>query len=338
MSSHFCTLRVWFNLTVKWASLSALSFVRFMFTPFTSSARFLAVASGLTGSVFFFQTGYTFPIKAWDKLAIDSEQPSAPVEIQPGKAWKEPISGMMLLWIPGGCFKMGSPPGAEGRDADEGPVHPVCLSGFWLGEKEVTQKQWQKIMQQNPAKFRKDGSFPIESISRLDVETFTTKLNAFYQGRVRFDLPTEAQWEYACRNAGQKIPFPGYGQADQLSWYRNNSGDSTQTTGTRMANRLGLKDMSGNVWEWIRDTYDKATYDRHLTKGPNNDPIYRGAAPFSVIRGGGWGDTVSALRCANRGFEHFSSKRPDLGARLTATLDLDREGGIVRSDDRAIPF
>lgn len=283
-------------------------------------------------------TARAFPIEEWEKLDTGSEQTLATVNIQPGRPWKEPVSGMMLLWIPGGCFKMGSHPSVEGRDADEGPVHTVCLSGFWLGKRELTQDQWQNIMQRNPSKFRRAGSFPVENISRMEVETFAGRLNAHYRGQVVFNLPTEAQWEYACRQAGTKVTFSGYDQIDQLGWYQANSAGSTRSTGSRAANRLGLLDMSGNVWEWVRDTYDKAAYGQRLAEGIRNNPLQTGAASFSVIRGGGWGDAPRTLRCANRGFERLSNKRPDLGARLVAVVDLAVEEMEVQEDSRGMPF
>ncbi|MEO5362105.1 MAG: formylglycine-generating enzyme family protein [Magnetococcus sp. DMHC-8] len=290
------------------------------------------------------KAGGAFPIKEWDKLDVDADPLRTAVDVQAGKPWKESLSGITFVWIPGGCFKMGSPPNAEGRDADEEPLHSVCLSGFWLGEREVTQQQWQRVMQHNPSQMhheivgQRDEAFPVENISRLDVETFIAKLNQHHQGQVTIQLPTEAQWEYACRNAGEKVVFPGYGQVDQMGWYRVSSNRTTQMTGTRAPNRLGLYDMSGNVWEWVRDTYDKSAYGQH----DNNDPLHTGDSPFSVIRGGGWKDTVEALRCANRGFERLTSKRPDLGLRLAAGVNAqakpDGKPGQQRSTRSKMPF
>ena len=291
-------------------------------------------------TLFFPRFGQAFPLKEWENLDTDTGQAAAMVDIQPGRSWKEPLSDMTLLWISGGCFKMGSPPSSEGRDADEGPVHPVCVSGFWLGEREVTQGQWQRIMQQNPARFRKDNSFPIEYVSRLDIESFTSRLNGYYRGRVVFNLPTEAQWEYACRSGGKKMAFPGYDQIDKLGWYQANSNASTQATGTRVGNRLGLLDMGGNVWEWVQDTYNKDAYSQpdRLTGRPSNDPLYSGIAPFSVVRGGGWKDKQQTLRCTNRGFESISNKRNDLGVRLAVGVDLRIEDRGVKQESTEMPF
>lgn len=285
-------------------------------------------------------SGAAFPINEWDKLESDQVTPSV-IEVEPGKPWQEPLSGIAFVWIPGGCFTMGSSPDAEGRDADEDPMHSVCLSGFWLGEREVTQQQWQRVMQHNPSQLhhevigQKDEGFPVENISRLDVDNFLTKLNAHHRGTVVLQLPTEAQWEYACRNGGQKIPFAGYGQVDQMGWYQPNSSGSSQATGTRLANRLGLFDMNGNVWEWLQDTYDKDSYRQH----PQNDPLHIGTAPYSVVRGGSWRESTNALRCANRGFERVINKRSDLGVRLAAIVDMKAtDAERAESSKREMPF
>ena len=286
------------------------------------------------------QLGQAFPVEEWERFDEDVGQKAKLVKIQPGLPWTEPLSGMQLLWVPGGCFKMGSPPSAEGRDADEGPVHPVCLSGFWMGKKEVNQGEWQQITQKNPATFRLNNTFPIESVSRMEVESFTSKLNSYYKGRVVFNLPTEAQWEYACRSGGQKTILPGYNQADQLAWYKTNSMGSTQSTGTRAGNRLGLLDMGGNVWEWVQDTYVNSAYRQpeRLRGHAVRDPVITGTSSFSVVRGGGWNDSVNTLRCSNRGFERFSHRRSDLGVRMAVQVDLNVEERQVQEERGVIPF
>ncbi len=282
-------------------------------------------------------------IKEWDELSTTVKSQLAPVDVQPGKPWREPLSGITFIWIPGGCFKMGSPPNAEGRDADEEPIHQVCLSGFWLGEREVTQQQWQRVMLHNPSQLhhevlgQKDEAFPVEGVSRMDIEEYLTKLNSNLQGIVTLSLPTEAQWEYACRNGGEKVTLPGYAQADQLAWYRGNSNRTTQMTGTRNPNRFGLYDMSGNVWEWVKDSYEQGSYSQHEA----NDPLFVSDSSFSVIRGGGWKDAPDALRCANRGFERYSNKRADLGLRLAAMVDvkpLESGKGNKRVSRPKMPF
>ncbi|MBF0401299.1 MAG: formylglycine-generating enzyme family protein [Magnetococcales bacterium] len=302
------------------------------------------VLFAVVSALVFPRPGAAFAVNEWEKLDVEGSAAPPSVTVEAGKPWKEPLSGITFLWIPGGCFTMGSAPDAEGRDADEEPLHPVCLSGFWLGEREVTQQQWQRVMQYNPSRMhheivgQKDEGFPVENVSRLDVETFITKLNAHHQGTVLLRLPTEAQWEYACRNGGQKIPYAGYGQVDQMGWYQPNSSGTSHATGTRMANRLGLFDMNGNLWEWIQDNYDKEAYRQH----DKNDPVFSKDTPFSVIRGGSWSENSNALRCANRGFERMTGKRPDLGVRLAATVDLqgpNTGGGAARTKGRGeMPF
>ncbi len=307
---------------------------------FSRSVGFILLLAGLFAWT---HPAQAFMIKEWDELSTSMNSPLAPVDIQAGKPWREPLSGITFIWVPGGCFKMGSPPNAEGRDADEEPLHTVCLSGFWMGEREVTQQQWQRVMLHNPAQLhhevigQKDEAFPVEGVSRLDIEELLTKLNGHLQGMVTLSLPSEAQWEYACRNGGEKVTLPGYAQVDQLAWYRNNSNNITQMTGSRSPNRLGLYDMSGNVWEWVRDSYDQGGYSRH----ESNDPMISSDSPFSVIRGGGWKDGSDALRCANRGFERYTSKRSDLGLRLAAAVDVkpvDTGRGTKRVVRQKMPF
>ncbi len=271
-------------------------------------------------------------INEWEPLDVGSGESDEMVEPRAGQPWREPISGIRLLWIAGDCFKMGSAPSAKDREEDEGPLHEVCLSGYWLGETEVTQGQWQRVMRNNPAHSRKGERYPVENISLGDVEALTSKLNERYRGRVRFRLPTEAEWEYACRTGGLNIPFPGADQPDQLGWHRGNGQGSPQVVTTRQPNRLGLYDMGGNVWEWTADTYEKDAYSRHQ----HNDPRTSGRVPYRTIRGGGWKTAASSMRCANRGFERATSKRDDLGLRLAAEIDVLMEDG--RPDITEMPF
>ncbi|MBF0367991.1 MAG: formylglycine-generating enzyme family protein [Magnetococcales bacterium] len=260
-----------------------------------------------------------FLINSWEPVAIgEVKESNSGDSPQPGYSWTEPVTKMEMIWLSGGCYQMGSPPKASGRDADEGPVHQACLSGFWMGRYEVTQGQWEKIVRNNPASFRKGHSYPIEGVSWEDIEGFLDKLNGQQSDpKIRFRLPTEAEWEFACRNGGKRVRYAGGETPDQLGWYRQNSGRTTQVVGSREANSLGFGDMSGNVWEWVGDTYSRDSYKRHT----RDNPSWEGHSGYRVIRGGGWESQPGALRCANRGFELFSTRRPDLGLRLVAVLD-----------------
>ncbi|MBF0283279.1 MAG: formylglycine-generating enzyme family protein, partial [Magnetococcales bacterium] len=148
-------------------------------------------------------------INEWEPIEIGEVVEKAAVEVQPGKPWTEPVSGMAMVWIAPGCFKMGSPPRVEGRDADEGPVHSVCLSGYWIGKTEVTQGAWRRVMRNNPATFRKGDEYPVEHVSWEDAEGFIRKLNTMHPGDFFFRLPTESEWEFVCSDRGQGARYPG---------------------------------------------------------------------------------------------------------------------------------
>lgn len=256
-------------------------------------------------------------INEWEHIEIIGATREEAVKAEPGKNWKEPLSGMEFLWVEGGCFHLGSPPRIEGRDGDEGPVRRVCLAGYWIGRKEVSQGEWRKVMRSNPAHFRKGDDYPLERVTWVEAESFVRKLNEMYPGKINFRLPTEAEWEYACRDKGQAVRFAGAADPAEVGWFADNSGSSTQMIASRMPNRMGLFDMSGNVWEWMRDSYQGNAYAKMETE----NPVMENSSVYKVIRGGSWTSEGRSLRCSNRGFEAFSSKRNDLGLRLVRVID-----------------
>ena len=169
-----------------------------------------------------------------------------------------------MVQIPGGTFMMGSPESEEGRDDDEAQQQ-VTVDDFYIGKYEVTQEQWQAIMGNNPASFKKGGKYPVEKVSWNDCQEFCEKLSE--KTGLTFTLPTEAQWEYACR-AGTTTPFY-YGETLSTDIANYNGkyvyGESkkgvyrqeTTEVGSFPANGFGLHDMHGNVWEWCQDDYEK---------------------------------------------------------------------------------
>lgn len=206
-------------------------------------------------------------------------------ENQAGDMWIEPVTGMEFVWVPEGCFMMGSNSG----ESIEMPVHKVCLDGFWMGKYEVTQGQWKKIMGTNPAEFKKCGDdCPIESVSWYDSQDFIKRLGG------KFSLPTEAQWEYAARSGGRDKTYSGSNDVDKVAWYSNNSQGSTHAVGTKAPNDLGIFDMSGNVWEWCQDWRgDYPSVEEKNPTGPSSG-FYR------VTRGGGWYSFPSWVRSTDR--------------------------------------
>ena len=193
---------------------------------------------------------------------------------------KESWSGVEFVWVPGGCFEMGCGNWDDSCQKNEEPVHKVALEGFWMGKYEVTQAQWKTVMGDNPSQSRKGGDYPVENVSWEGAMAFIRKLNE-RTGR-RFRLPTEAQWEYACRSGGKNEVYCGGKDLNAVAWHEKNSGDAIHPVGTKAANGLGLYDMSGNVWEWCSDWY-AAEYDSRpvvLPAGPSEGSgrVLRGGA------------------------------------------------------------
>jgi formylglycine-generating enzyme required for sulfatase activity len=139
-----------------------------------------------------------------ERHAAELEQKKA--EPQQGDIKVDNITGMELVYVPGGCFQMGSPESEQGRDDDE-KLHKVCVDGFWMGKHEVTQGQWRKVMGGNPSAFKKGDGYPLEQVSWDDAQDFIKKLNGKAGGKYR--LPTEAEWEYAARAGTSTTRFWG---------------------------------------------------------------------------------------------------------------------------------
>ncbi|CAK8718780.1 MAG: Formylglycine-generating enzyme, required for sulfatase activity, contains SUMF1/FGE domain [Candidatus Electronema aureum] len=224
------------------------------------------------------------------------------------------FTGMKLAYVPGGCFNMGSPPNEEGRGEDEGPVHKVCVDSFWMGQFEVTQGQWEKIMGANPSKFKKGGNYPVENVSWNDAQGFVKKLNS--RTGKNYRLPTEAEWEYACRADGSG-KYCGGDEIDAVAWHAKNSGKATHVAGGKEANALGLHDMSGNVYEWCADWYDSGYYassPKDNPQGPETASFEPETASFRVFRGGDWRGLHG--RAAGRGGSTPEFRSDFLGFRL----------------------
>lgn len=185
-----------------------------------------------------------------------------------------------MVMVKGGCFQMGDMFG-EG-ETDEYPVHDVCVDSFLLGRYEVTQYQWLTIMGSNPARFQKGDDYPVENVSWNEAQEFVKRLNGLIGGGYR--LPTEAEWEFACRSGGMAERYCGGGDLNDLCRFQGNSSLSTQRVGTRFPNGLGIYDMSGNVWEWVEDWYSKTYYQA----SPKLNPKGPESGFFKVSRGGSW--------------------------------------------------
>ena len=191
---------------------------------------------------------------------------------------------MKLALIPAGKFMMG----------EEKNQHEVTISKpFYMGVTEVTQAQYEAVMGTNPSHF-KGATNPVDKVSWNDAAQFCKKLSE--ETRRAVCLPTEAEWEYACR-AGTKTRF-SFGDEDSIlgdyAWYDSNSSSMTHPVGQKRPNAWGLFDMHGNVWEWCADWYGD------YPKGAATDPQGPASAPDRVLRGGGWGDGPQGCRSADR--------------------------------------
>ena len=206
---------------------------------------------------------------------------------------KDPTTGMELIFVKGGCYKMGST-----VLSDEKPVHDVCVSDFSIGKFEVTQGQYAAVMGSNPSGFSQCGAdCPVEQVSWNDAQAFITKLNA-KSGR-QYRLPTEAEWEYAAQSGGKDEKWAGTNDEAELgkyAWYDKNSEKKTHRGGLKKKNGLGIHDMSGNVWEWCQDWYNEAYYE----DSPKDNPPGPDIGEKRVLRGGSWNDNGSSARAAYR--------------------------------------
>ncbi|WDP90697.1 MAG: SUMF1/EgtB/PvdO family nonheme iron enzyme [Desulfobacter sp.] len=196
-----------------------------------------------------------------------------------GDRFREPVTGMVFVWVPGKCFKMGCSGNGADCPRDESPARRVCPEGFWMGQYEVTQAQWMALMPGNPSRFRGDD-LPVEQVSFEDAREFIDRLNR--ETGLEFGLPTSVQWEFACRNRGRR---PAYAWGDEDFRPKANCGGCdagpfrgrTAPVGSFPANEIGLYDMGGNVREWCRTRMD--------------------GGRRRVVRGGSLVDPVSSSRC-----------------------------------------
>lgn len=227
-------------------------------------------------------------------LAAARPEPMVPAVPLAGGIWREPITGMELVYMPGGEYEQGCGAWTSDCQDDERPTRKVRLSPFWLGKTEVTQGQWKAIMGGNPAFFQKGDDYPVEQVSWGEAKEFIRRLNTMSE-QGKFRLPSEAEWEYACRAGGHQVTYGT--QTGQLNIsLANYSLGRSVAVGRYPANALGLFDMTGNVWEWTEDVYDGGAY----TAGPANDPIHRGSGATRVLRGGGWSNDPRSARCSFR--------------------------------------
>lgn len=324
---------------VPWESVSLVG--DFYFKPPVAGVRETATGEQIAG-------GPALPVEI-----------PGPKQLKAGDTWKEPITGMEFVWVPGGCFLMGQSEGEKSQlirevgeksyqqdFSSEAPEHEVCVDGFWIGKKEVTRGQFSRFVnstkyktaaeiigisyrwngkeskQQKEVNWRNPGfdqtdDHPVVDVTWNDANAMAEWLSL--QGRGKFRLPSEAEWEYACRAGTNTSRFWGddgtkacrYANVADLAakrqftdWTVLDCDDRyvfTAPAASFLPNGFGIHDMLGNVWEWCEDVYSDKAYSKHQ----RNNPVYLEKdyinGKLRVVRGGGWIIYPREVRCANRG-------------------------------------
>lgn len=253
-----------------------------------------------------------------------------------GDVFVEPVTSMEFVFIPGGCFEMGSHDTEAQRYDDEGPGREVCVDGFWMGRFEVTNAQYRHFRPGHDSETYEDYSLnnnnlPVVNVSWKNVRAFAIWLSAQNNGRFSFWLPSEAEWEYACRAGTTTARYWG-DDVESICKYANVSDytaakkwtdwDICECTdgfalaspvGSFLPNAYGLYDMLGNVWEPCQDW--KAPYPPENQTNPTGPPT----GVRRIVRGGSWDNESAGIRCANRSFATPDFKRYNNGIRLVRT-------------------
>jgi len=220
--------------------------------------------------------------------------------------------GILMVRVAAGSFPMGSLPGAPMRQVEEFPHHVTLTRAFRIASTEVTQRQWLALMPSNRSPQPGDD-LPVTSVSWKEVQEFCLRLSQ--KEGATYRLPTEAEWEYACR-AGSGDPAVGRAELEAVAWYADNSGEKTHPVGQKRENAWGLYDLLGNVAEWTLDAY--GPYPR---VDPATDPVGPAAGASRVVRGGGWRSFPPAVRCAARTGTPESYQLSHVGLRVVQEIE-----------------
>ena len=224
-----------------------------------------------------------------------------------GLPWrvKDRTTGIEMVLIPPGKYMRGASPGdSEAFDFDyERPAHEVTITkAFYMGVYELTQGEWQRLMGSNPSHFQGDR-LPVEQVSWGGTQKFLIKSKGLR-------LPTEGEWEYACRG---DTTGPRYGDLDAIGWYEGNSGSMSHPVGGKQANDFGLHDTLGNVWEWCSDWY--GSYD----SSEQRDPLGPSSGVHRVCRGNAFNDSDRFCRASTRNGSEHADRYQNLGFRVART-------------------
>jgi formylglycine-generating enzyme required for sulfatase activity len=233
----------------------------------------------------------------------------APVKVEPAaptpppKTQVNPKDGLTYVLIPPGKFLMGCSPKDDDCFPDERTVHEVTMTAaFWLGQTDVTQDAYQRVIGRNPSHF-KGASLPVETVTWADAQAYCQAVG----GR----LPTDAEWEYAARGGD---PSGRYGALDEIAWYEADSRSKTHAVAQKKANAYGLFDMLGNVWQWTADWY--ADYNA----SPVTDPSGPAGGTGRTLRGGSWADSARFVRTSEREGALPAHRYNVIGFRCVAAL------------------
>ncbi len=219
-----------------------------------------------------------------------------------------------------------------GRWIAEGPQHKVTIpNGFWLGQTPVTQAFYEAVIGQNPSGFQGDTQRPVENVSWEDVVAFCDRLNQLLSelGDLHARLPSEAEWEYACRAGMTAALYNGKELTSEteacpnlaeLAWYYANSGNTTHPVAQKRPNDWGLHDMLGNVLEWCQDAW----HDNY-TGAPADGSAWAGEGRFRVSRGGSWAHHARDCRCACRLYQGPGNRNHNLGFRLVLAVSVKED-------------
>ena len=222
-----------------------------------------------------------------------------------------------LQWIPPGEFLMGSPRTENGHEETESPQHTVRFTkGFWMSRSPVTQNQWLALMGSNPSKFV-DPCQPVEMVSWHDAQEFIARINVSQQGT--FGIPTEAQWEYACRAGTTTRFYSGDDECflESAAWFGPNSDGHPHPVGGREPNQFGLYDMHGNVFEWTADWFGAYPEETAV------DPVGPSSGTKKVLRGGCCLCDANNCRAANRYEKDPDGKNFNIGFRIVMLTESD---------------
>jgi formylglycine-generating enzyme required for sulfatase activity len=275
-------------------------------------------------------------------LESPSEGKENKIGPETGKNWAIPGLSLTMIWVPPGQFEMGS----YRVEDDEKPLHSVEISnGFWIGQTEVTNGQWDAFTKatgydgtEDPEylrhhrdwkNFASDApDYPVVCVSWYNVTAFCQWLTqreaeaGRLPERYEYRLPTEAEWEFAARGGEQneRVRYVGGNRIERVAWFNENSQGQTHPVGQKKANSLRIYDMSGNVWEWCWDRYDPAYYSR----SPASDPTGPDSGWNRVYRGGAWLEAEVHCRTSNRDFHPANHAEKHLGFRVALGPEIER--------------